>query len=119
VTQWKRSHEPLAWSLFGGGGMVLAFFGPALVIITGLLMPWLLADDPASVYRGLAAFAGHPGGKLMLLVLIALPLFHTVHRLYHGLHDLHLAGPRTLLQVFFYGGATVLSLITAGWLLMS
>ncbi|MBN8494323.1 MAG: fumarate reductase subunit D, partial [Burkholderiales bacterium] len=29
----KRSHEPLAWLLFGAGGMLAALLAPALVLI--------------------------------------------------------------------------------------
>ncbi len=117
MTEWKRSHEPIAWSLFGGGGMVLAFFAPALIIITGILLPFVFAGDPRSVYVSAIAMASHPLGNVFLLVIIALPLFHTAHRLYHGLHDLHVHGPILFLQLVFYGGATLLSLF-AGFLLL-
>ena len=113
MTEWKRSNEPIAWSLFGAGGMVLAFMAPALIIITGVLLPLAAADQAHTVYLTALTLATHPLGKLLLLVIIALPLFHTGHRMYHGLHDLHIYGPKWLLLGLFYGGATVLSLVAA------
>lgn len=117
MTEWKRSNEPIAWSLFGAGGMVLAFMAPALIVITGVMLPLLVADQPQAVYSTALELVTHPLGKLLLLVIIALPLYHTVHRMYHGLHDLHIHGPKWLLLGLFYGGATVLSLVAAALLL--
>jgi fumarate reductase subunit D len=39
----KRSHAPIFWLLFGGGGMLAALFGAALVLVTGIASPlgWL------------------------------------------------------------------------------
>ncbi len=109
----RRSNEPIAWSLFGAGGMLLAFVGPGLIVVTGLLLGVLLADQPASVYESLLRWLSHPLGKLLMLSVVALSLYHTCHRLYHATHDLHLRAPNALMLVLFYGGATVLSGITA------
>lgn len=111
----RRSHEPIAWSLFGAGGMLLAFIGPGLVLTTALL-PWLAPDDPAAIYAAAGAVLANPVGKLLALACVALPLFHTLHRIYHGLHDLHLRVPKRAMQLLCYGGATLLSLTTAWWL---
>jgi len=113
----SRSHEPIAWSLFGAGGMLLAFFGPGLIVTTALL-PWLAAGDPAATYASIESLLRHPLGKLAVLAGIALPLYHTAHRLYHGLHDLHLPAPARLMQVLCYGGATVLSGLAGWWLVL-
>jgi fumarate reductase subunit D len=114
----RRSNEPIAWSLFGAGGMLLALLGPGVIITTGLLLGILHADDPARVYHAIAALLANPLGKLFVLALVALPLYHTLHRIHHGLHDLHLDGPRALMPFVFYGLATVLSIATASWLLI-
>ncbi|MEQ9396240.1 fumarate reductase subunit FrdD [Haliea sp.] len=114
----RRSHEPIAWSLFGAGGMLLAFIGPGLVLSTALL-PWLAAENPAAAHAAIGALLAHPLGKLLVLACIALPLFHTLHRICHGLDDLHLPAPRLPLQLLCYGGATLLCAVTAWWLLTS
>jgi fumarate reductase subunit D len=100
----KRSHEPVFWALFGAGGMMLALLGPVLVLATGLAVPlgWLPADtlSPTRVL----AFAQHPLGKLALLGLVSLSLFHACHRLRHSLHDLGWS-LGTAGAVVFYGFA--------------
>jgi fumarate reductase subunit D len=111
----RRSHEPISWSLFGAGGMLLALIGPGLIVST-LLLPWLM-QDPQALYVSFSAGLRHPLGTCAALAVVALPLYHTAHRLYHGLHDLHITGPGWLLGGVFYGGATVLSALCAFWLL--
>ena len=112
----KRSHEPVFWALFGAGGMLSALLGPALIFATGIAAPlgWLPADT-LSAARVLA-LAQHPLGKLALLALIALFLFHACHRLLHSLHDL---GWRTgtAARVLFYGTAALASALAAMLLL--
>lgn len=113
----RRSNEPIVWSLFGAGGMALAFVGPAMIVTSGFLLPFYFADTPEGVYRGVIQFLTNPFGKLFLLLFVALTLYHTAHRLFHGLHDLHIYGPRAAMLLLFYGGATLLSGICAVLLL--
>jgi len=112
----KRSNEPIAWSLFGAGGMLLAFFGPGLIVVSGVLLALAFADRPAEVYSGVLQWLSHPLGKLLMLAVVALSLYHSCHRLYHATHDLHLKAPAGLMLTLFYGCATVLSILTAGML---
>lgn len=109
----KRSHEPLFWALFGAGGMLSALIGPVLVLITGVLLPLglLLPADALSADRALA-FARHPLGKLALLAVISLFMFHGCHRLLHSLHDLGLRTGRAA-RVLFYGTAVLASGLAA------
>ncbi|PIE37145.1 MAG: fumarate reductase subunit D [Gammaproteobacteria bacterium] len=116
MNNYKRSHEPIAWSLFGGGGMTLAFLTPALFIITAVLLPFVV--EPSTAYALIHTTLAHPLGKLVMWVAIMLPLYHTAHRLYHGLHDLHIEGPEPWMLLLFYGGATVLSALAAYGLLL-
>ncbi len=91
----RRSHEPVFWALFGAGGMVSALLAPVLVFVTGIALPlgWLL---PASAWdhARVLALAQHPVGKLVVLAVISLFLFHGCHRIRHSLHDLGLRGGR-------------------------
>lgn len=113
----KRSNKPIFWSLFGAGGMLAALVGPILVFITGLAIPtgFLLPRDTLSYDRALA-LARHPLGKLALLVVISLFLFHGMHRLYHSLHDLGVhVGPGR--KALFHGLAIAGTLAVATILL--
>jgi fumarate reductase subunit D len=100
----RRSIAPIFWLLFGAGGMLAAFFGPPLLIISGFLVPF---PDFASAI----SFARSPLGKLVLLIIITLFVWHGAERLYLTLRDMRV-GPTWLLQLFSYGGAAVVSLFT-------
>ena len=85
----KRSHEPVFWLLFGAGGMLSALLGPVLVFVTGIAVPLgLVLPADTLRYDRVLALVQHPLGKLALLAVIALFLFHGCHRLLHSLHDL-------------------------------
>lgn len=105
---YPRSHEPVVWSLFGAGGMLAAFVTPALLLCTALLAPLGLLGD-ALAFERVSAFVNHWLGALILWAVIALPLWHALHRVYHGLHDLQV-GARRLCFVLCYGGALLLTL---------
>jgi len=115
MKQFQRSHEPIAWSLFGAGGMVVAFIIPALVLVSGLILPGM---ESSAVFGSLLGFAQGWIGKVFIFITISLTLYHTVHRIYHGLHDLHIKGNNTLMLVLFYGSATLLSILCFAWLLV-
>jgi len=113
----RRSHEPVFWLLFGAGGTLSALVGPVLIFITGIAVPLgLLLPTDTLRYDRVLALVQHPLGKLALLMVIALFLFHGCHRLLHSLHDL---GVRTGTGArwCFYGFAALGSLATAVMLL--
>ncbi len=115
----KRSHEPVFWLLFGAGGMLSALLGPVLVFVTGIAVPLgLLLPADTLRYDRVLALVQHPLGKLALLAVIALFLFHGCHRLLHSLHDL---GVRTgsVGRWVFYGFAALGSLAGAVLLLVA
>jgi fumarate reductase subunit D len=114
----KRSHEPVFWSLFGAGGMLSALVAPILILITGILAPvgaWMPAQ--ALEYSRVLGFAQHWLGKLLLLAVISLFLFHAVHRIYHGLHDLGIhAGTGAMVTAY---GSALLGTLIAAYLLLA
>ncbi len=104
---YHRADEPIFWGLFGAGGVVAAFATPALILITGLLVPLgVLQLDYASV----EAFASNWLGKLILLVVICLPMWHACHRVYHGMHDLKLDMARGFFKLLWYGLALAVTI---------
>ena len=113
----KRSNKPIFWSLFGAGGMLAALLGPMLVFITTLAIPtgFLLPRDALSYERALA-LVRHPLGKLFILAVISLFLFHGMHRLYHSLHDFGVhVGPGR--KALFHGVAIAGTLAAAALLI--
>ncbi len=100
----RRSDEPIYWGLFGAGGVVAAMLLPILILITGILMPlgWLPAE--ALSYEKIHALATSWWGAPILLAVIALPICHGMHRIYHGLHDLGVHQSR-LFHYLCYGFA--------------
>ena len=113
----RRSDEPIYWGLFGAGwhGGCHAAAG----------------DCPD--YRSAGAH-GHHGrgdhelrararirqllvGACILLAIIALPIWHGMHRIYHGLHDLGIHTTK-LHHYVFYGFAFLVSAITVGLLMV-
>lgn len=114
----KRSNEPIFWSLFGGGGVLSALFGPMLVLITTVLVPLgiLLPAETMSYARVLAFVQWWPG-KLAVFVVVWLFLFHAMHRLGFTLHDLGVPGGHALKAVC-YSFAGLMSAVCA-WLLLT
>src|SRR5688572_20924210 len=114
----KRSHEPIFWSLFGAGGVLSALIAPILILITGIITPIGVWMPPQALeYSRVLGFAQHWFGKLLLLAVISLFLFHAAHRIYHGLHDVGVhAGTGTMVAA--YGGALLATLVAA-WLLLT
>ena len=112
----KRSNEPIFWSLFGAGGMLAALIGPALVFITGIAAPFgvLLPADTMS-HSHMLAFTHNWIGKLFVLAVIALLLWHAVHRIAILMHDFGVHA-HTLVRVICYGVALA-GTAMAAWLL--
>ncbi len=97
----KRSNKPIFWSLFGAGGMLSALVGPVLVFVTGIAVPlgFLLPRETMS-YERMLAFVQGGFGKLAVLLVIPLFLFHGLHRMYHVLHDVGIRVSASLKALF-------------------
>ncbi len=108
----KRSNEPFVWLLFSAGGVVAALFIPIQLFLFGVAFPLGWLDAPG--YDTVHNLAHGIIGRLYLLVLCTLPLFHWAHRfrytLYDGLQIKHL---NELVNTFCYGGAIVGTAIAA------
>lgn len=104
----KRSDEPVYWLLFGAGGVMSAVLLPVLVLITGILVPMGIISPEKLSYERVHAFATTWWGALILLATIALPIWHAMHRIYHGLHDVGIHTTR-LHHYVCYGFAFLVS----------
>lgn len=84
-----RSKQPIPWLLFGAGGMLSALIGWMLVLLTGIAIPLGIMFPPDALsYDHVLAFERNWLGKAFTFAVIALFLWHGVHRIYHSLHDL-------------------------------
>jgi fumarate reductase subunit D len=80
-----KSNKPIFWSLFAAGGTLAAFLAPAMALMFLLVS---LGHAPALMsYATLHALAANVIGKLFLLAVIALFLWHAAHRLRVTMHD--------------------------------
>ena len=80
-----KSNKPIFWSLFAAGGTLAAFLAPVLVV---LFLLTALGFTPGLLgYEQLHAFGANWLGKLFLLTVITLFLWHAAHRLRVTLHD--------------------------------
>lgn len=108
----SRSHEPIFWSLFGAGGVIVAFILPVMVVATGLAVPLGLLSPEALDYERLRSFADHWFGGLFLFFTISLSFWHGLHRIFLSLHDLGVQRGRAFYRWLCYGLATAGSLAT-------
>jgi fumarate reductase subunit D len=105
-----RSNEPLWWGPFSAGMMVGALCVPALVLLTGFLLP---ATQPGGAAR-VQALVNAPLTRLFLVIVISLSFFHFAHRFRYVIFDLGVHGGKTAIAVLLYGSAIVGTLITIG-----
>ena len=100
----QRSSEPIFWLLFGAGGIIVAFVLPAAILVTGIAVPLGVFPQEVMSFDRAQAFAASWMGKLSLLVIISLTLWHSVHRIYLSLHDLGIHR-RSIYKWLCYGAA--------------
>jgi len=84
----KRSDEPVWWGLFGAGGTWFAMITPVTVFVLGILVPLGIIDAEAMSYERVSGFVRTIIGGLFVIGTLALPMWHAMHRLHHGMHDL-------------------------------
>lgn len=110
----KRSYSPILWLLFGAGGMLAALTAPVLIFIVGLAVPsdFILSHDTMS-YAHMQTLLHSVVGKLAVLALIVLYLWHAAHRIFKSLHDIGIH-PSAQSRLACYGTAmfgTVVALV--------
>lgn len=99
----RRSDEPIYWGLFGFGGMVISFALPALLIC--MLIAGFTDGHQAFHF---VEVISHWWGAGAVCVIIGGTVWHCLHRIYHGLHDLTIHTTK-LHHYALYGAAAFLS----------
>ncbi len=107
----KRSHEPVVWLMFAGGGMVTALMWPAILLAFVVLIPWELISIDLVSYERILQLSESWLGRLVWLALIIFPAWHALHRLYHLSRDVRLGNAR-FMSILCYGAAVVASIST-------
>lgn len=97
--------------LFGAGFMVGSLLLPAWIFAVGIAAPlgWIPAD--ALGFERAHALASNPLGRLVLLALIALPIWNGANHLRHFLIDLGGYDRDSSVAPVVYLGAAVLSVV--------
>lgn len=116
---YRKSNEPIWWSLFAAGGVIAALIIPALILVTGIIIPYVNSGMRQQVnYQTVIPLVSSVVGRIFLFVVISLPLFHWAHRLRYTLADLGVHGARTFIAVFCYGSA-IMGALVAAWLVLT
>ena len=104
----SRSNEPLWWGPFSAGMMIGALCVPALILLTGYLLP-LYQKDGAARVQGLV---NAPLTRIFLVVVISFSFFHFAHRFRYVIFDLGVKGGKVLVAFLCYGSAIVGTAVT-------
>ncbi|SHF62998.1 fumarate reductase subunit FrdD [Vibrio gazogenes] len=113
----KRSEEPIWWSLFGAGGTWFAMITPITIFVLGIMGPMGMLDADALSYDRVADFATNIIGALFVIATIALPIWHAMHRVHHGMHDLKIH-TGVMGKVACYGIAAIISALAIVFIFM-
>lgn len=81
--------EPIIWLLFGQGILLGTILLTGWILVVGVAMPLGLVSPEALAFPRAHALGAHPIGRLVLLALIALPLWKGAHHLRSLSVDMH------------------------------
>jgi len=103
--------EPLIWVLFGAGFMVGSLLLPAWIFMVGLAGPLGWVPPEAMGWERAHELAASPIGRVVLLALIALPVWNAANHLRHFLIDLGGYDRDGAVAPLLYAGAAVVSVV--------
>lgn len=103
--------EPLIWVLFGAGFMVGSLLLPAWIFMVGIAGPLGLTPPDAMSFERVHALAASLLGRLVLLALIALPVWNGANHLRHFLIDLGGYDRDGAVAPLLYAAAAVVSVV--------
>lgn len=102
--------KAFVWALFAAGGTVTAFIFPVLILLFVLVSAGMVPEHISR--EGIEAFAGNWLGKLVLLGIVVLSLWHAAHRLRVVCHDFGIRADTWVARVLYFL-ATVGTVVTA------
>jgi len=103
--------EPVVWLLFGQGILIGTILLTGWIAVVGLAIPLGIVTPDALDYERAHALASSLLGRLVLLALIALPLWKGAHHTRHLALDAGGHGRDALVAPLLYGAAAVGSLL--------
>lgn len=103
--------EPVIWLLFGQGILLGTVLLTGWILVVGLLVPLGIVSGEALAYERAARLGGHPIGRLLLLALIALPLWKGAHHTRHSAIEFFGIERDALVAPILYGAAALASLL--------
>jgi fumarate reductase subunit D len=103
--------EPVIWLLFGQGILIGTILLTGWVLVVGVCMPLGLVPDWALEYGRAHRLGASLIGRLVLLAIVALPLWKGAHHLRSLSVDFNGAGRDTAVAVLLYGIAEVGTLL--------
>lgn len=103
--------EPVIWLLFGQGIMIGTMLLTAWLAVVGVGIPLGIVPAEALDYERAHALASNPIGRLVLLALVALPLWKGAHHCRHLSLDMGGAERDTIVAPLLYGLATLGSVL--------
>lgn len=107
----KRSDEPVWWGLFGAGGSWFAMITPITILLFGILIPMGAFDGQAISYERMSETVTSFFGALFTIGTLSLPIWHAMHRVHHGMHDLQIhTGKKG--KIACYGFAMAVSVLS-------
>ena len=107
-----KSNEPILWLLFSAGGMISAMIFPILMVITGIILPFILSGDAIEILSQIHLNLKNTFVKIVIFFAISLPFFHWAHRFRFTLVDIGLKQISFLISMLCYGGAVTGSVVT-------
>jgi fumarate reductase subunit D len=103
--------EPLVWLLFGQGILIGTILLTGWLLVVGVLAPLGVVPEGALAFERAHRLAANPIGRLILLALIALPLWKCAHHLRSLSIDFGGVSRDPAVATLLYGIAAVGSLL--------
>ncbi len=111
MKKWLLELEPVIWLLFGQGIMIGTMLLTAWLAVVGIGIPLGIVPADALAYERAHGLASNLIGRLVLLALIALPMWKGAHHVRHLSLDMGGLERDTVVAPLLYGTALIGSLL--------